>query len=262
MDETGYAAPTPKVFYIHDDVSDMVRQRHGADSLAAHLTQQLFAAVRRDPLRVVVLRLDEQITRLLAQGEHRPFTLTLGLGQAGVRVAQQLHARTGWFPAIHRLDITREEDGRGAYRLVSGTPLALEAQLAALQQWSSVDRLAVVDDTVFSGLTMRTVLQALPTPLLARTRAFCLRGVAESLAGIRALCPLAIGFAATGRILEDVSFINASGMVLRGGIRRTGKPPLAFFERQAWMQAWFPGYADEVIALCRQLHALLESPGA
>jgi hypothetical protein len=72
------------------------------------------------------------------------------------------------------------------------------------------------------------------------------------------LCPLSIGFAAPGRILDEVSFINATGLVLRVGIRRKGQPPMAFFERTEWMHAWFPGYAEEIIARCQRLNALLE----
>jgi hypothetical protein len=204
---------------------------------------------------VVVLHLEEQIARLIGQGSHTPFAMTIGIGQAGERVARQVHQRTGWFPIVHRVDITREEDGQGGYTLVSTTPQPLAVQLQGIISGSS---LAVVDDTVFSGLTMRTVLQALPPAVLACTHAFCLRGVAASLRSIQALCLLTIGFAAPGRILDEVSFINAAGLVRRISIRRTGQPTLAFFDRPAWMHAWFPGYADEVIALCRRLHALLE----
>jgi pyrimidine operon attenuation protein/uracil phosphoribosyltransferase len=255
MNDTHYAAPTPQKFYIHDDLSDEIRHTHGAHSLAFRLTQELFQIVQRDAGRVVVLHVAEQIAQLVAQGPHTPFAVTIGIARAGERVAQQLHARTGWFPTIQRVDVTREEDGRGGYTLVSTAPTPLAAQLAGIEVAAS---LAVVDDTVFSGFTMRTVLQALPAGMLQRTHAFCLRGVAQSLPGIRALCPLSIGFAAAGRITEEVSFINASGLVLRVGIRRAGKPPLAFFDRLPWLQAWFPGYAEEVRGLCQQLNALLE----
>ena len=174
---------------------------------------------------------------------------------AGDRVARQIHRRVGWFPIVRRVDVTREENAQGGYNLVSTSTQPLALQLQGLETCAS---LAVVDDTVFSGLTMRTVLQALPPAVLARTHAFCLRGVAESLPRLRALCPMRIGFAAPGRLLEEVSFINAAGLVRRISIRRTGQPSLAFFERPAWMHAWFPGYADAVMALCRRLHAVLE----
>jgi hypothetical protein len=204
---------------------------------------------------VIVLTEDEQIEALVALGSHAPFAFTVGIGRAGARVAQQIHARTGWFPAIRRVDVTREEDGRGAYTLVSTGPAPLAAQLAGLDAAPS---LAIVDDTVFSGLTMRSILLALPEPARRRARAFCLRAVAETLPAIDVLCPISAGVAASGRILEDVSFINASGLVRRVGIRRPGAPPMAFFEREEWMRAWFPGYAGEVTELCRRLNALLE----
>jgi hypothetical protein len=257
-DAETYAAPTPKVFYIHDDLSEYICRRQGKASPAWQLTRELFALVRRDRKQVVVLTLESQIARLLAYGTYSPFALAIGIGRAGERVAQQLHARTGWFPKIARVDVTRQEDGHGGYNVVSTTGTPLAQQLPRLDTLSS---LAVVDDTVFSGLTMRTILQALPPEVRACTQAFCLRGVAASLASITALCPIAIGFAAPGSLLDEVSFINASGLVMRLGIRYPDQPPQAFFERPIWMQAWFPGYADEVIALCQRLNAILEPDG-
>jgi len=167
-DAVPYAAPTPKVLYIHDDLSDYVGRRQGEASPAWRLTQELFAVVCRDPRRVVRLTIESQMAPLLAQ-KYAPFALAIGIGRAGERVAQQLDARTGWFPKISRVDITREEDGRGGYSVVTTTGIPLAQQLPALDAISS---LAVVDDTVFSGLTMRTVLLALPAEVRARTQAF------------------------------------------------------------------------------------------
>jgi len=257
-DAEPYAAPTPKVLYIHDDLSEYVSRQHGQASPASQLTRELFALMCREPGRVVPLTLESQIGSLVEGRMYAPFALTIGIGRAGERVAQQLHARTGWFPRIARVDITREEDGHGGYNIVtnSGIPFAQQ-----LPPFDAVSSLAVVDDTVFSGLTMRTVLLALPAEVRVRTQAFCLRGVAASLVGITASCSIAIGFAAPGRLLDEVSFINASGLVMRVGIRHPDRPPQAFFERPIWMHAWFPGYAEEVIGLCRCLNAILEPDG-
>ena len=257
-DAEPYAAPTPNALYIHDDLSEYVSRQQGQASPASQLTQELFALVCRDSRRVALLTLESQIASLVAHGKYAPFALAIGIGRAGERVAQQIHTRTGWFPSVSRVDITREEDGQGAYNVVSTTGIPLVQQLPSLDKASSV---AVVDDTVFSGLTMRTLLLALPEEVRARTQAFCLRGVATSMMGIAALCPLAIGFAAPGRLLDEVSFINASGLVMRVGIRHSDSPAQAFFERPMWMHAWFPGYADEVIAVCRRLNAILEPDG-
>src|SRR5438034_3632274 len=73
MTDMSYAAPTPQVFYIHDDLSHDVRHTYGEQSVAYQLTRELFTLVRRDPRRVVVLQLEDQITSLVAQGNHAPF---------------------------------------------------------------------------------------------------------------------------------------------------------------------------------------------
>jgi hypothetical protein len=117
----------------------------------------------------------------------------------------------------------------------------------------SAASIAVVDDTVFSGLTMRAVLDALPPGVLGRTQAFCLRAAEETLAGLAARCPIVAGFAAPGRLLDEVSFINASGLVTRGAIRRVGQPPLAFVDRPEWMRAWFGESAAAITARCRAI---------
>jgi hypothetical protein len=253
------ATPTPERFYVHDDLTDEVRAEHGPDSSADVLARALMALVRGAGPHVRVLTLAEQIDALVAR-PRAPFALAIGIARAGERVARQLHARAGWFPTIRRVDLTREEDGRGGYAVVSPDGVSLAGQLADADAESAVS-LAVVDDTIFSGITLRRVLEALSPALRARTQAFCLRGVEASLPAIRALCPIAVGFAAPGRILDEVSFINASGLVRRGSIRRTGRPPLAFFERPEWIHAWFPGHAGEVIDLCQRLNLLLEPTG-
>jgi hypothetical protein len=251
-----YEQPTPRLLYIHDDLSDEIDRRLGPASDAAALARRLIEVLGQDEGRVRVLTLAEQVDRVVAQGSHAPFDLAVGIGRAGQRVARALHARTGWFPRIRRVGLMREEDGRGGYRLVSTESVDLHAQLDGIDDCAD---LAVVDDTVFSGLTMRSLLEALPAPLLSRTRAFCLRGVSESIATVARLCPITAGMAATGRLVDDVSFINASGLVLRVGIRRQGQPPLAFFDRPDWIRAWFPGRDAEVITLSRRLNAMLES---
>jgi len=257
-DDAAYAQPTPRLLYVHDDLTGEVARHEGAGSPAAGLARELLALLARDTERVRILTLGEQVDRVVAQGGHAPFALALGIGAAGQRVAETLHARAGWFPRIRRVGLTREEDGRGGYRVISTEAGDLAAQLAGAADCAS---LAVVDDTVFSGLTMRALIAALPEAARRRARAFCLRGVAESIATVAALCPITAGVAAPGRRLDDVSFINASGLVRRVAIRRAGRPPLAFFDRPGWIRAWFPGVHGDVLALCARLNLLLEPGG-
>src|SRR4030095_13557636 len=96
-------------------LSDEVARRLGPAAPAAALTRSLFALLKRDPERVVVLTLAEQVERVIAQGRHAPFDLALGIGRAGERVAKALHAKTGWFPRVHRLGLTRAGGGGTEY---------------------------------------------------------------------------------------------------------------------------------------------------
>ena len=236
---------TPQTLYVHDDLTTLA----GLHPETARLARQLLDLVQRDA-RVRVLTREAPVAAVVAQGEHQPFAITVGIAAGGEAAARALHARTGWFPTIHRVEVAREENTAGGYDLTTGSAGSLAQQLAPMGRAPSI---AVVDDTVFSGLTMDAVLRALPPGALARTRAFCLRGVESSVRARRALCPVTVGVAASGRLLEGVSFINASGLVRRGAIRRVGQAPLAFYERPEWMHAWFPGDAPEVIARCAEL---------
>jgi len=265
--------PTPRTLYVHDDLSDLLRAR-SETSVARRLGDALLARLRAEPSRVVVLTVAQQIEALVENmggagrppnpprsgpgmnpGPPRPpFPLALGIGGAGVRVAAQVHERTGWFPVVRRVDIWREETDDGSYTL-GGT----DAMAASLRELPEATALAIVDDTIFSGFTVRAVLSALPPRLRPRSRVFCLRGVATSIEDVATLAPVTAGVAAPGALLTDVSFINASGLVRRGAIRRAGRPSLAFFERPEWMVAWFPDDHAEVTALCRDLCEALES---
>jgi len=248
-----FAAPTPRTLYIHDDLSDIVGAC-GKASSAARLGRALLARLSAEPSRIVLRTVAQEIDALIARGGHAPFAVAVGIGGAGARGAARIHERTGWFPAIQRVDLWREEQDDGKYVLQGADTLS--GRLGAL---AGVTALAIVDDTIFSGFTIRAVLDALPSRLRPRTRVFALRAVAESLEAVATLVPVTAGIAALGRMLTDVSIIKASGLVRRGAIRRAGRPPLAFFERAEWMAAWFPADHAEVTALCRDLCAALET---
>ena len=244
--------PTPRRLYVHDDITELAWTAGERRPLLVRLIATLFACLRREP-HVVIITLAEQLEAVLARGGYPPFATAIGIGAAGERVARDLHARGGWFPVITRVDVTRVEDGQGGYGLSGPAPL-----IEQLARVSTAGPVAVVDDTLFSGITLRAVVTALPPQARRSVRAFCLRGVEESIPIVERLCPVTVGLAAPGRILDDVSFINASGLVRRGAIRRRDAPPLAFFERTDWMHAWFPSGAEVVIRLCRRLNALVD----
>jgi hypothetical protein len=89
------ATPTPRSLYVHDDLTDDVGRRWGADSEACRQVRGLMTLVARDAARVRILTLAEQIGALAATGPHAPFDVAIGIGGAGERIARQVHARTG-----------------------------------------------------------------------------------------------------------------------------------------------------------------------
>lgn len=248
-----YQIATPRRLYIYNDLIYCRSPQPEAAALGEQL-DGLEEALRKNP-RVTLLDIGEQIERLSRLPVRQPFEETLVVGEAGARTAGGIHARTGWFPKIRQISVTREEIAGGTYQITSTASQSLEAQLSRL----AGGPLALVDDTIYSGLTLQAVLSRLPAASLTAAHIFCLQGIARAVAEIRGICPVSLGIELHGEPGSDVSIIKASHLFIKGAIRPAGHPELAFFEREPWMRAWFPSNADEILARCRSL-ALLASP--
>ena len=98
-DGAPYDQPTPRGFYVHDDLTDEVNRRAGPGSPAAKLAQQLLGLLRADRERVTVLTLDDQLERVVGQGPYPPFDVAIGIGRAGERVAAAAPRPHGVVPA-------------------------------------------------------------------------------------------------------------------------------------------------------------------
>ena len=199
-----------------------------------------------------MLTIERQLEGIVSQGPRRPFPAAVAIGGAGKTAADLIHRRTGWFPAIKEIALTRVENGEGGHDL-RGADL-LRQQLGGL---TGAGRVAVVDDTVYSGLTAAAVLDALPDGTLERTELFCLKAVEQTANRLRQKCTVTVGFAASGTINEEVSIINATGLVYRVAIRTRHGPDMAFFDRPEWMRAWFPADHQKITELCQRLNATL-----
>ena len=242
--------PTPGVLYINDDLTGPIRERFGPCSEPDVLANELMRRARYDPDKVGVLTIERQLEGIVSQGPRRPFPEAIAIGGAGKTAADLIHRRTGWFPAIKKIALTRVENGEGGHDLRGAD--RLPQQLGRL---TGSGKVAVVDDTVYSGLTAAAVLDALPDGILPHTELFCLKAVGQTAERLRAKCAVTVGFVAPGTINEDVSIINATGLVYRGAIRTRHGPDMAFFDRPEWMRAWFPADHEQLIDLCRRLNA-------
>ncbi|HWN89903.1 MAG TPA: hypothetical protein VNQ15_00755, partial [Verrucomicrobiae bacterium] len=56
-----YAQPTPRLLYVHDDLTEEVATSLGPASPATALTRSLFELLGRDRERVVILTLEDQL---------------------------------------------------------------------------------------------------------------------------------------------------------------------------------------------------------
>ena len=92
--------PTPERLYIHDDVTDAA----AATAAPTSSVPPPRCSPPSSGAAVTVITLAHQIDGLLAQWRARAFATTIGIGAARARRAA-VHARTGWFPVIARVEV-------------------------------------------------------------------------------------------------------------------------------------------------------------
>ena len=239
------AIPTPLTLYLYNDLPFVAPPAARRAAWQA-LIDELLTLLRAQP-HVRFLEVAPLVDALAAQPARGPYALTLAIGGAGRRVAELLHARTGWFPAIIELPLTRIEQTDGRYRVVARSPLDLDRLAAA------PGTLAIVDDTIYAGQTLGWLLARLPEN--AKPEIFCLQGVTDVLAALRQRCRVFAGIELAGERERELSVIKASHLFEPGAIH-TRHGDLAFYERTAWMDGWFPGASRSIVAVCAGLRAL------
>lgn len=239
--------PTPTTLYVYDDLPYFASPT-GAQRWPA-LIDALLRLLRAQP-QVRFLTVAALVEALAASGLAAGFEQALAIGGSGRRVAELLQARTGWFAAIETAPLSRQERADGGHTVIAGNAHDLDVLLAA----TADRRVAIVDDTLYSGLTVRWLLDRLPAS--ARPTVLCLQAVQTTLRELSARCPVVAGVQLAGVPELDFSVIKASHLFEPGAIR-TPTTELAFYERRAWLDAWFPAAAETIAAVCAELRALL-----
>ncbi|MBU0458134.1 phosphoribosyltransferase [Patescibacteria group bacterium] len=248
--------PTPKLLYVHDNLTPFVRERYGENSTEYDLSKRFLKYVQSQP-HVKIGTIDEELSGLIAQTCPLKFDVTFGFGYKGEEIAELLHGRWGSFPNIIRLDITRiEKEGSKEYVLVSKTDKSIEDQIA---ETGDIRSCALIDDVLYTGFTMKSIIEKLPMDKIESCHLFFTRGLTETKKEFEDMgCTVHIGMPLAGKIEVDASTISTMNLITEGAIR-TNDGDLTYCDRPQWMEAWFPNDTDIIMHLCQSIMHLLKS---
>ncbi len=185
---------------------------------------------------------------------NQSFDLAISVGESGYDISKKINKKIACFNRINKLNIARYELSPLKYEVHSTSQKSILLQLEKLNSCS----LALIDDTIYSGLTIETILTKLNSRTLKNTKVICLQGINKSLEKISNYCPVICGFKIEGEIEKDVTIIKTSGLFLNNAIRRKNRKPLAFYQRPEWINSWFPNNNLLIIRICQKLNELIE----
>jgi hypothetical protein len=131
----------------------------------------------------VVMRTLDELVALFPAIDRGPFGSTIGIGESGTRVAEAMNNKTGLFPHIRPVPLRRvfPNGGEPVVTVLDGRPI--QEHLVGLKP-----DLAIIDDTLWSGRTLITLLDALPPAVAKDAQVYCLQAAESGLRNIRARC--------------------------------------------------------------------------
>ncbi len=239
------------IVYIYDDVVLNSRPWRAQWPLLNVLKQ----TINHNKL-VTFLDPFEQINALLPSYESGRFDLVIGIGKSGHQIARLLNQYSGQDYPLLLAELSRQEISPNNYQM---NPVQLAKVAEELKDLTG-KRVAIVDDTLYSGLTIHSILDLLPSDTLQQTEIFVLQGIEDSLPTIMDRCLVRIGFVMVGKREKDATIIKTSNLFIPGAIIQIDGKSQAFCDRPKLMAEWFPVNSKQVIKLCRQLRESVNSP--
>ncbi len=250
----GETLDKPLKLYIYDDIDDLLPVLSSPEysQIMRGLVTMLRKAIQANENTLLIGR-DYAVDKIKASYSHKPFDIAFAIGSSGYLVAKRLHFETNWFPNISLLPIKRNEVQENEYVIYSRFKNKISHAIR-----KKVSSIAIIDDTLYSGLTVRTVLENIPDRFVPQINLFFLHALEDGLASIANIQSVNAGLFIPGKREIDVSIIRASGLFYKGAIRRLKKSSQAFYQRPQWMQRWFPVNFQEIISISRKISFLLE----
>src|ERR1051326_6808597 len=189
--------------YIYDDLPESGRY--------GRLLSQLVRQLKRN--RVIFINPSKEIqkySRTPSAKKLKLFDLALGVGKGGFSIARQINKRLKIFPKLEYIKIHRTEVSPGRYMVKNFDPKYFKNLKCA--------SLAIVEDTIYSGLTLGRILKSLPKPLLKNTHVFCLQGIKSSINKLERQCKVSAMVKIKGKKDREVTIIKLSGLFTPGAI--------------------------------------------
>lgn len=234
--------------YIYDDFP-MVKKTDPLSKNYNLAVKNLKYAIGKNP-NIRWVNTNSEVCQLKSPRGYKP-DLILALGKSGLKIANHISKQFLWKCELIEIPITRQEDSPGKYSIV---PLP-KKYLSFLENLKNI-YVAIVDDTIYSGLTISYVLNNLPVFTAKKTQVFCVSAVRSSMSKLKKICNVTAGLIVSGNADEEVIIIRGSGLFLNGAIKRKDKLSLAFFERPSWIKTWFPVNSLRIINLCKRLQKI------
>lgn len=216
-----------------------------------NLIKKLLINIRANP-NVVITDIKRQIEKIATNRSYSPFDVTIAIGNAGTRVANLIHKKANIFPNIVSFKISRYELPNGKFEIS-------EKDLSPLLKYfkkNNFSKISIVDDTLYSGLTLKSVINCIPKMQRKDINIFLLQGLSSSIANFRSKYNVNVALEISGIPEIDVTIIKASGLFTKGAIRPENTTPLAFFQREKWMREWFPNNWKGIIKLCQKIEKI------
>jgi len=258
--------PTPQNLLIVDDLSRYILKLKRADGAAVveiikpKFTDLIACASTKQSASLVSF--ERLAADLLAKISQLNFDIILAVGNAGNDVATELFRRAD--KKILQLDVGRvfSKDKVAIQFFNKQSKELLSNKLEFLKQ----KNLLILDDTVFSGETLKFIAKQLP-PGPGSVVAAALNGIEATR---RNLVPdvfqtIIFGFELPGLPKEQSNTINLRDFFDPNGLRLDDGHSVALYKVDQWMQAWFGdavgGNSTEAIRICKEIEAILNANG-
>lgn len=229
--------------HVIDQLSNAPEIHQAIDALLQELAKQKNVRMRK---------LDDFINIFSQKFSFPAFAHTIGIGDSGVTVARAINEKTKWFPSISTVPLRHLFFPDGDSDVI----VAGKGRLIDYLDKVNVP-LAIVDDTLWGGKTLMTVIDELPSKILPETRVFCLQALRSGIQKIQSYCPVTAAVIVNGSSENEATIIKASELFRKTNLSVGDQPYNGYSDYPGHMKLWFGAQAMSINRLAHTIQRLL-----